>query len=315
MPRRRGAIHPSAPPPPQEAAAPTPRKRRVTRRAKAAPKPAPTGGDFIVFGDLHVGTKTLDRCLRTLANIRAEAKARGCEVVCTGDFWDKRGSLAVRHLDALIEELSRWQADGVTLHLIPGNHDQVSLDGAIHSVRVFEPFPNVHVYTEAHIDADRRIAFVPWRELPEEQTRQFESIPDGGDFTIFAHAEVGGARANGGHTAAGKVSRKTIEAKARACYLGHYHKRQKLGSRTWYIGSPFEMNFGERGEPHGFGVVSLSEVDPTFIDQDDFPKHYRLKYGEPWPEGLKVDDLIEVVAPPSAIDRRGYMCVMRSSPR
>jgi len=67
---------------------------------------------------------------------------------------------------------------------------------------------------------------------------------------VFAHAEVGGAVANGGHISSGRIARyrsnslldsnviaylpcsdrSQIEEVARACYVGHYHKRQIVGT-------------------------------------------------------------------------------------
>lgn len=231
---------------------------------------------FILFTDLHVSAKTLDRALALLAYVRECAVANEAHVVCLGDFWDQRSTLAVRQLDAVQREFEAWRDAGVHLVMVPGNHDQVSLDGAVNAVRIFDAYPHIHVMSEPFFDRDAGIAFVPWCEEPARQEATFGALTSMSDTTIFAHAEVAGAVANSGKAAAGRVSLTTIEKAARACYVGHYHKRQKLGEKTWYIGSPFEMSFGERDEPHGIALVTNEEVEPAFLDLDDFPKHYRL---------------------------------------
>jgi DNA repair exonuclease SbcCD nuclease subunit/ABC-type thiamine transport system ATPase subunit len=249
---------------------------------------------FIVFTDLHVGNKTIDRALALLDRVRDIAKHYDCPAICLGDFWDQRTALAVRHLDLVQREFEKWGNEGVRLIIVPGNHDQVSMDGEVNAVRIFDAFSHVTVATEPFVDLDRKLAFIPWREEPEKQAETFAALPGEG-WTIFAHAEVQGAVANSGKSAAGRVGLDVIEKRARACYVGHYHKRQKLGDRTWYIGSPFEMNFGERDEPHGIAIVDSESVEPCFLDLDDFPKHHRFT----WPED---GEKLSVVRPQDVVE-------------
>lgn len=257
---------------------------------------------FVLFTDLHVGTKTIDRALDLLGAVRETAKKFDSQVVCLGDFWDQRAALSVRQLDLIQKEFELWGHEGVSLKIIPGNHDQVSLDGRVNAVRIFDAFPHISVLTEPLIDQEKRLAFLPWRETPGEQARLFSSL-DGNGWTIFAHADVKGALANSGTPSPGHVSLETINDKARACYLGHYHKRQLLGDRVWYIGSPFEMNFGERDEPHGIAYVDSLQVEPAFLDLEHFPKHHRFS----WPEDKEAlekarpQDIVEIQFTPSAL--------------
>lgn len=255
---------------------------------------------YVVFTDLHVSANTLDRALRVLARVRETAREYNAGVICLGDFWHHRGQLNVRQLDALLDEFRQWH--GIETILVPGNHDQVSEDGLIHGVRVFDAFANFTVATEPLIRPDSKTAFLPWREQSGAQAAMLNDL-EGDGWTVFAHAEVAGATTNGAHTAAGRVGLSDIRAKARAFYCGHYHRRQKLGDRTWYIGSPFEMNFGERDMPHGIALIEQERVEPHFIDFDDFPKHHRLVYGGAWkdPEDIAPHDIVEIHAPPEVL--------------
>jgi DNA repair exonuclease SbcCD ATPase subunit len=251
----------------------------------------------VVFGDLHVSQKTLDRCLDTLARIRVLAQTHDAMVICTGDFWHQRGVLNVRQMDALLDELDQWK--GIEFVIIPGNHDQVSQDGTIHGVRMFGAYPNITVATEPLLWHHSKVAFLPWREEPGEQAKLFAGLEGGVPWTVFAHAEVQGATTNGAHISPGRVSIAEVEAVSRACYCGHYHKRQKLGAHTWYLGSPFEQNFGERDTPHGVALIEEGRVEPHFIDFEDMPKHHRLVYGKSWKaaEEIASHDIVEVYAP------------------
>lgn len=266
------------------------KKRSPTRRTTVA---APSW-KYIAFGDLHVKAASLARCLDVLARVRALTIKHGAEVVCMGDFWDQRGVLSVRQLDAILTELEAHKAAGVRWKLIPGNHDQVTRDGLIHGLRVFEQFPNIEVVTEPLIDKALGVAFIPWREDSAEQTKMFADIPEG--FTAFGHGEIKGALANNGHKADGKFTVKMVRH-LKAVYLSHYHQRQQIGN-TVYVGSPYEQSMGERNMPHGVALVS-SHDETSYFDFDDLPKHWRLT----WPNDKKMfglvrpQDIVEVLAP------------------
>lgn len=233
----------------------------------------------IVFGDLHVKAPTIDRCVEVLKRVRALALEHDAFVVCTGDFWDLRGVLSVRQLDRIQDELDAHK--GIEWVMIPGNHDQVTRDGRVHGLRVFDAYPNIRVVTQPDGFEDRKVYFIPWREDAEEQRRLFGSAPAGR--TIFGHGEYRGAVANTKHRAEGRFGAADI-AHARAVYLGHYHKRQQLDDKVWYVGSPYEQNMGERGMPHGVAIVSSSDpAHPTFVDFTDLPRHWRLT----WPDDAK----------------------------
>lgn len=251
---------------------------------------------FVVFSDLHVSAKTIDRVLDVLATVRMEAVARRAKVVFTGDFWDLREALSVRQLSRLIDEFELWRKQGVELIIIPGNHDQVTVDGRVHGVRPFEAFHNIYVATERLLWPEHKIAFIPWRQDADEQSAQFDL--DGDGWTIFAHAEVEGATTNHAYKAPGRVSLAKIQSVARACYCGHYHKRQKLGDRTWYIGNPYELNFGEMGEPKGIAYLERGMVEPEWIPIEGLPRHHRLTLGKPFDlDAIGEQDIVELYAP------------------
>lgn len=231
----------------------------------------------IAIGDLHTRSDTIDRVLEVLRRARAAAKAHNAKVVHTGDFWDARGTLSVRQMNMIADEFDIWLEEGIEFILVPGNHDQVSKDGLVHGLRWLAAYSNVTVVTEPELDEENLIAYFPWREDPDEQSGLFAALDGDVKFTIFAHAEVQGAQSNTGHKAPGRVTLAEIESVARACYVGHYHTRQKLGDRTWYLGTPYELNMAERNQPHGIALITSCSVDPAFLDFTDFPQHRRYQ--------------------------------------
>lgn len=82
---------------------------------------------WVVFSDLHVTPATLPTCMRVLERVHQEALDRRAGILFLGDFWDKRGDLAVLPLNEVVREMGSWTQPVL---MLPGNHDQVrSLGG------------------------------------------------------------------------------------------------------------------------------------------------------------------------------------------
>lgn len=260
----------------------------------------------IVFGDLHVKATTLVRCIAVLDEVERLAIKYDADVVCTGDFWDQRGTMSVRQHNAIHDKLISMRKKGIKIIFIPGNHDQVTRNGKIHGLRVFEPFDNIIVVTEPYYDKANKIAYLPWREEPEEQALLFKQVPKG--YTVFAHGEVADAEANNGHKVKGHWSPGVVK-QARAVYLGHFHKRQKIGGHIWYLGSPYEQNMGERSQPHGVALITDARIEPHFFELTDMPKHWRFTW--PQDESLfsvpREQDIVEVLAAKTELHKSKFL--------
>ena len=272
-----------------------PAKRKPVRKKVAPGEPF----RFIVFGDLHVNNETLERACELLSIVGDKAREYEAGIVCLGDFWDMRGTLDVRQVEQILSVLESIKARKI---FIPGNHDQVALDGTIHGMNIFRGYQDIEVATDRIIVNDgTQTVFIPWRERPEEQREIFDlsRVVNGFNWALFGHAEVAGAIANSGKKASGLVTAKQIEKVARACYLGHYHKRQQIGDRIWYIGSPYELDIGERGQPHGIALITNEQIEPVWFDLDIFPRYWRFNYGDEWDlSAVKENDIVEVQAYP-----------------
>ena len=287
-------------------------KARTPRRVKKSPpkratKVAPgRPWEVIEITDLHVSAATIDIVLRVLKRTREEAIERDIrDIICGGDFWDARNILSVRHVHRLMEEFKIWNGIGLRIIFIPGNHDQVSMNGLVHGVRVFEPFPNVTIANTPIHDEEKQIALLPWREEPADQAQMFADVPDG--WTIFGHAEAPGALSNSGKAMPGRFALSDMK-RARAVYLGHFHKRQQIGDNCWYIGNPFEKNFGEMGDPKGIAVIRSDKLEPEWIDFDEFPRHHRLIYPSAMhvASEIREHDIVEVYAQRSTMETAAY---------
>lgn len=52
--------------------------------------------------------------------------------------------------------------------------------------------------------------------------------------------------------------------------LGHIHKRQQLGDKTWYVGSTYKVTFGERDEQKGANVVRFGRGNKASVEFKPF---------------------------------------------
>ena len=87
--------------------------------------------NWILFSDLHVKSSTIDCCESVLALVHEAAVKRDAGIIFLGDFWHIRGSLNVELLNRVLSSLGKWTQPVV---MIPGNHDQVTLGGAVHAL-------------------------------------------------------------------------------------------------------------------------------------------------------------------------------------
>jgi len=300
---------------PRRAVPKTGAAKKAPARKRKAPVLKAEPWRRLVFADLHVETATLDIALSVLEQVGALAEEHDAAPTCLGDFWHLRGHWLVRQVDAVLQRIAAMRGG----YFIPGNHDQVSLDGKIHGMNIFEGFDQHVVCTDMVIDEKSRIAYLPWREIPAEQQAQLAALEynAAAPYTIFGHAEVGGATSNGGHTTPGIIQVKDIERVARAAYFGHYHKRQKLGERSWYIGSPYQRDAGERDWPHGVALITSENPEPQFIELEGFRKYYRLELDGDWDAaalGITENDVVELVATPEQIGSEEYLTAVDELP-
>ncbi|KAK5577453.1 hypothetical protein RB653_002394 [Dictyostelium firmibasis] len=306
----------------------------------------------LLFTDLHVSSKSLDRtidvlkkvrelsCLESINNI--DSNKGPTPVIFLGDFWHQRNILHVRHIDRLLKEFEEWKKCSIETIFIPGNHDQVSIDGSVHGIQMFSLFPNFKVATDPIIDYRNGFAYLPWREQKEEQKQLFTNLSTiqpnqetsiHNKWTVFAHAEIKGAISNGGYKSNGKFQIEDLNIinndgignkdnnnnnnSIRSCYLGHYHKRQQISNNFWYIGSPYQQNFGEMNDPHGVAFVDSDGIKPRFVDFNDLPRHHKLYFPFDLKETLeliKSKDIVEVKSTLDNMKSKEYIDSINSLP-
>lgn len=213
---------------------------------------------MIVFSDLHLRESSEDICFKVLSAVKAQALLEKGHVVFCGDFWHLRYQVNVRLLNRVKAELHQWAKEGIHVDLVPGNHDQVTVDG-VNALEVLAE-PGIRVWTEPGTDGP--YGFCPYRKDADAQLEALKRVASGSKVRIvFGHFGVVGAAMNTGHQDAEGMrlpwkawrpdaSHAALPQGGPPLILGHYHRHQ-AGPGYIYCGSPYQQSFGEAGNTTG----------------------------------------------------------------
>jgi len=100
---------------------------------------------------------------------------------------------------------------------------------------------------------------------------------------LLGHFQVVGCSLNSGTAVTGIDA--AMVRKYDLCLLGHVHKPQHIGN-AYYVGSPFQQNFGEKGEAKRVGVFDFDKFEVTWIPMEGFPE-YRVVTYKQWAAMVK----------------------------
>jgi len=181
---------------------------------------------WLVFSDLHVKVSSMDVCEEVLRRVNAEAAARNAGVIFLGDLWHIRGSLSVELLNRVMGAFSEWTQPVV---MIPGNHDQVSLGGAIHALEplqyAFSRPDQMVLLSEPSVCLDA--LWLPYRRETETISPLLleagQWAEDGRLGAMFCHADVKGALMNDNQRSRRGLDIASFPAHI-PIYSGHFHK-------------------------------------------------------------------------------------------
>lgn len=240
---------------------------------------------WIVFTDLHCAPSTMGATIATLDAVHASAVQQNAGILFLGDFWHHRGTLRVDCLNIVLEKLSTWT---VPMVMIPGNHDQVTLDGMVHGLT-----PLLHAY---RVDTGggttcpgplvfttptvfKNALFVPHIRESAVLESVLRSPYSTHATALFVHADITGAYMNDLIVSREGVSPSAFPSGV-PIYSGHFHKPhvvQKSGVSVEYLGSPYEISLSEAQQKKSLSVLDSSRgwICIEKIPMDVGRKHFR----------------------------------------
>ena len=241
----------------------------------------PKNNKVLFFSDLHLGvhqnSQTWHKICISLAEwIKSVMYEQKLDTIFfAGDVFHDRHEIGVNTLHTakmFFDCLKEFN-----IHLIPGNHDAfLSSTVEVNSVEILEK-NNVFVYsTPTTIEvAGKKVTFCPWKT----QLKDLEKVD-----MLVGHFEIANFKMNATKICDHGDSSTDLLDKANVVVTGHFHLREhrnyENGKYVLYLGSPHEMDFGDRGQQKGVTVIDFDKFDTEFIENNVTPKHYRLKISE-----------------------------------
>jgi hypothetical protein len=243
-----------------------------------------------VLGDLHLGVRNnsvewseiqttflIDYFLKKIEEEGFDPEKD--ILVQVGDWNHVRESTNVR-----IYKLSLQIADAFTkkfkrgVHVILGNHDVYYKDRTdTHSLEGFNKiYSNFHVYEKPKTITinSHKFLMLPWIEKLDELRNQI-SLHSSAKY-VFCHADFKGFNFNKVQKLEHGLEQEDIQSFSRI-YSGHIHIRQEKGN-VLYVGTPYEMDRGDRGNQKGFYILDVSgdQITERFVPNTVSPKHIRF---------------------------------------
>ena len=215
----------------------------------------------------------VDKFIDQLFELAAEHEVDG--IIDLGDTTDDRNSVELTTLN----QVSRLGHSKYGFIKLIGNHEQFRKDQSV-DTRTLYPAWNVvsgnqvfkvggcTILASAYSDDFK--ATDEWVSFNADKNRS------GGPIVVLGHWDVVGAEMSASKSLFG-VKRETLD-KADLVLLGHIHKPQQLGKSTYYVGSPFQQDYGEAGEEKRVGLLELEggEVSLAWIRIDGMPQYYNM---------------------------------------
>lgn len=250
-----------------------------------------TDGSEVCFGDPSVRLQDwrVRHFFKVLREIYDEHACDG--LIDLGDTTDDRSSIPVPTIDTLIENLAAYES-GWNMKLI-GNHEQYTRDARVHVGRLFEHrFVVVEgVSTFKSPDSDAIFVFASFPGSYAKLTEELMAIAHkfrGKKLVLFGHFQVIGCSLNSGLAHDG-VPKEVIE-QFKIGFLGHVHKPQTVTPGVYYVGSPFQQNFGESYESKRVGIFDTQTLEVKWVPMTErgFPV-YRTITAREFPMLVKED--------------------------
>ena len=241
----------------------------------------PRNNKVLFFSDLHLGVHQDSQTWHNIAIdiarwIKGVMKEHKLDTIFFGgDVFHDRHEIGVNTLHVakrFFDELKDFN-----IYMIPGNHDAfLSSTVEINSIEILER-SNVHVYSTPTtlMVGEKKVTFCPWKTDT--------SLLDPVDMFV-GHFEITNFKMNATKICDHGESSDELLKKVCAVVSGHFHCRDhRLYEDRYvlYLGAPYEMDFGDRGQPKGVSIISFDNLnDIRFIENPVSPKHYRLKISE-----------------------------------
>lgn len=193
------------------------------------------------------------------------------DIVIAGDIFEKSSRISNDSFIPLFFKLKELKDQGFNVTIILGNHDMfnVSNDSL---VETFSPFGKIVKEFEEIEIGGRKIGLLPY-------TKSVVDVPAKGD-VLITHLSIADFTFDNNYHINEKMGMPTDTFSGwNHVFSGHFHKQQEKFNIK-FMGSPYQLNFGETGHDKGF-IVFDTETDVWERQPyTDAPKYIKMKAAE-----------------------------------
>lgn len=236
-----------------------------------------------VVGDLHLGVapnnslkfdiifesqkKFFMECLIP------ELRSRGVDtIIFTGDLYDQRRRVDTQ-ITQFIEGLFEKELADFKCIVIQGNHDTYFKDDlTVTSLSTIWSKKNVTAITKITPMTihGKKFLLVPWLTTALESSFVSNAEKAKGKFEyLVGHFETVGFQYEAGSVSTLGLDPEVLYNNFKHTISGHFHTqtyKEVNGHSIHYVGTPFQLTFGDVGEVKGFTIVDLETNGREFIE-------------------------------------------------
>jgi hypothetical protein len=199
----------------------------------------------------------------------------GCTAIWDlGDTTDDRTAVPMPTLDIVRNGIARFPKSKFNFKCT-GNHEQFTRNATIDNSKMFSDVFTVAGQLDTfEVEGCAVVACSYPSSNSAGLAQKIESaiLANRRKPIIFiGHLELAGSSTKAGISLGG-LDHKTFDG-ASVALLGHVHKPQVLGENVYYVGSPFQQNFGESGEDKRVGLLTIDGdcVELSWVKLGGFP--------------------------------------------
>lgn len=229
---------------------------------------------FLVYTDLQA-TEGSERCFTDPSlplqryrvksfydKLEALAEIRDCDaLIDLGDTTDDRSFIPRATLEALTAGLSRFAPNKRGIKLT-GNHEQLLKYTDVNSSHLFQPYFGHIDQPIVELSTITAAVCHPFHEDYDAVNAEIEArLNQLGEYRykiLLAHGDVRGVKYDSGESCKKGIDPELVDRFDLALF-GHVHRHQKFGKNAYYVGSPFQQDFGEAGQRKFVVVLDVND--------------------------------------------------------
>jgi len=190
-------------------------------------------------------------------------------IILAGDLAHDRESLTHDVSNTISELFDEMNSAGIHMIGIVGNHDMFYRHKW--QINAIKPFSKqiTYVDTVSNFELDgRRFWVVPFIEHEPFYMKVIKDVNKlaNKDDILITHIGIASAKMNACFLIPNWNVVSFENTKFNKVFAGHFHNHQKVGSKSWYTGSPIPFRFDEGLVEHGFIIYDTISDKQVFID-------------------------------------------------